>query len=585
MPDFNVNVPFYPPAGALPQLIATQRPDYSWIGNLPDAYWAGQQQGYQRNLQTLFQKPGMIDAQGNINWQAALPEIARQGGVPELGNILMGTKVQLGSQLFGQGQPGQNVDMPPRADNLPPSTSRQVGQDSGRRYTPRQLQAANVGPAQEIMKTFGVASIDTPINFDQPGPKALLAQYRDWQAKANRGDLVGPPPTAGAGTATGPVAGAGPTQGQPQQVAQPTLTGQGPFLPGQVQGQQLSPGAFTGTAGDILPSAAQPMQYQHTGAQGLPSPPQLSTGQPSIPTGASTEQRAQAYEDYARRMNLRADQLEFVGGPGAGAGARADAAQASEYAKTIRGALSKNVEATEKEKNARAAGMSVPEYDRYQKWVELDSKNASDEAEGIRRAGETAVTGVRYAQAGKQMTQMPGFYSGAWGKEFQNYQQFKSLFGDTTAAFPTEAMEKVVNGMLNEQIKALGQSHVGRVLAMEVQNMRKQIASLGTTEVTNRALFELSQRTYQRAMGLTDLVNGLPPNITSAQLSRQVLNYLNTNPVIKSNELGHLELLGSKEPPPESARWSPAQRREWGRQNGLKPGDPIMFNGDLRQIP
>jgi len=179
---------------------------------------------------------------------------------------------------------------------------------------------------------------------------------------------------------------------------------------------------------------------------------------------------------------------------------------------------------------------------------------------------------------------MPGFYSGPFSKEYQSFQQFKSIFGQNPAsALPAEAFQKVVNDMLAEQVKAMGKSGVGRVLQSEVNVMRNAIASMGITEASNRALMELVQRSYQKAIDIGNLTRNLPPN--SAVLNQTVQNYLRQSPLFTPAEVRNPALLGSKEPPPESAGWSAAQRRQWGADNGLPPGSPIMFNGHLGQVP
>jgi hypothetical protein len=92
------------------------------------------------------------------------------------------------------------------------------------------------------------------------------------------------------------------------------------------------------------------------------------------------------------------------------------------------------------------------------------------------------------------------------------YKQFQSIFGaNPNSAVPQEAMGKVINDMLGEQIRALGGSGVGQVRVAEVKIMEKAIANLGITPATNRMLMEIVSRTYR-------------DNIEIAKMSRQYKN-------------------------------------------------------------
>ena len=77
--------------------------------------------------------------------------------------------------------------------------------------------------------------------------------------------------------------------------------------------------------------------------------------------------------------------------------------------------------------------------------------------------------------------------------------------GDPNKAMPQEAFSKIVNDLLQEQVKAMGQSGVGRVLQSEVNIMRQAIASLGITPASNQLLLELTKRTYQKNMEIAQI--------------------------------------------------------------------------------
>jgi hypothetical protein len=291
------------------------------------------------------------------------------------------------------------------------------------------------------------------------------------------------------------------------------------------------------------------------------------------------------WEAQAKAYNERARKLDVLYPPNGGASDRENAKQVAKYAETARAAIAKNIEAPERLKLAQSMGVSPVELDRMEKDAQLDAENFNKERTSIAELGQNAATSLQKAGLGKQLTQQPGFTSGPWGKDFQTFQQFKSLFGSgyEGAATPIEAFNKVVNDMLADQVKAMGKSGVGRVLQSEVQVMRNAIGSLGITEVSNRALFELSMRAYRRAIDLERITRNIPHNSTA--LSQVTMDYLTKNPLVTDREMSHPELLGSKEPPQASKGWNPEQMRQWGVQNGLRPGDPVMMNGHLVQIP
>ena len=141
----------------------------------------------------------------------------------------------------------------------------------------------------------------------------------------------------------------------------------------------------------------------------------------------------------------------------------------------------------------------------------------------------------------------------------QTYQQFKSVFGSNpSTALPAEAFNKVVNDMLIEQVKALGQSGVGRVLMTEVNAMRQGIASMGITGASNRALAEIVSRVYQQSGAIADIQRGIkaPPGQRNVAFDNAVTEYLKSHPLFSPEELQHPQLLGAPDAPPASVGWS-----------------------------
>jgi hypothetical protein len=597
MPDFNVNVPFYPPAGALPQLIATQRPDYSWIGNLPDAYWAGQNQEYQQRQRNLFQQgiPSDLGQLGRMLLQA--------GGAPQVENYLRFQQIAAQQQaeenarqggLYGPVRPdaaATNIPSGTPPINPPPAQPVSLSAPSTANVTVR-TGTQNLTD-QEL--TNQPQTTTSGMTYGQFADKYKLDKDElEYRTGKSRGDIIdfkkdpqnrqilfdsvqatlpqgGERPTAVAQTGA-PPPNVGATA-QPSQVP-PFQTGAQPLPPsGTVPGV---PATSVRTAQVAPQTAAQPV----TAPESPGSP-----GYFSLENAQKYENRARAWELAAGNLLLPAEtQKRF----------HENAQNEWKQAQDIREHLGKNIEATPEMKTAASIGMSVSDFNRLTEAQKLDAKTYADTQTSLSALAGNAQANLQKAQLGKQLTQQAGFLSGPFSSEYQIFQQFRNIFGEKPgAALPAEAFQKVVNDMLAEQVREMGKSGVGRVLQSEVNVMRNAIASMKITDVSNRALMEIVQRAYNRSINMADIARnmelqrqqqGRPPP-SSAELNARLQNYLRNNRMFTDDELRNPELLGSKEPPPQSAGWNKAQMQQWGAQNGLRPGDPAMFNGHLIQIP
>jgi hypothetical protein len=255
-------------------------------------------------------------------------------------------------------------------------------------------------------------------------------------------------------------------------------------------------------------------------------------------------------------------------------------------------AIQKQLEYTGEKKNALESGFSSP--------LEADVAKANTTELGkqdidtfqkrnipIQAAAQMSYDGQDKAKLMKQLTLDPNFYSGPLSENVQTYNQFKSVFGQNpSAALPQEAFNKVTADMLTEQIKAMGNSGVGRVLMAEVNNMKKSLAGLGITATTNRALAEIVSRNYDKMQKIAEIANGVPqvPGQMNRELDKRVQAYLAKNPLFTPQELAHPALLGAPDAPPGAEKWNQAQGRAWGAKIGLKPGDPVRINGVIRNL-
>jgi len=173
MPGINWSIPL--DTNAIPSNINAQiarGPDLSWIGNLPDDYFAGQQAGYQQRNRDLFQ-----DLQGND----FATRLLRAGGAAAIPNL-----PALG--LYQSYQDSKNAGPPPPIPdenaaapnanaqpmgNFPPSTAPGARvQTTDQSVPPSQVASANpFGVPQPVQRpTATVRAIAQQTGAD---PKAL----------------------------------------------------------------------------------------------------------------------------------------------------------------------------------------------------------------------------------------------------------------------------------------------------------------------------------------------------------------------------------------------------------------------------
>jgi hypothetical protein len=355
------------------------------------------------------------------------------------------------------------------------------------------------------------------------------------------------------------------------------------------------------------PQAVAPQPQQTAQAPVAPAPvapaPQTTGGPqtPIVPTPVQTQSfRAPERQDPSLGGLISQEELRAFGGTPQGVLAaymkRLNIGLPPEIQKEVQSrvdAIRTALQPTGEIKNAQASGFNSPlEYDVTKANTtelgkqDIDTFNKRNAP--IQAAAQMSYDGQGKAKLMKQLTLDPNFYSGPLSENVQTYNQFKSVFGQNpSAALPQEAFNKVAADMLTEQIKAMGNSGVGRVLMAEVNNMKKSLAGLGITASTNRALAELISRNYDKMQKLGEIANNIPqvPGQMNREYDRQAQAYLKANPLFTKEELQNPKLLGAPDAPPQSANWSVDQRRQWAASIGLKPGDDIRFNGRPVKVP
>lgn len=187
---------------------------------------------------------------------------------------------------------------------------------------------------------------------------------------------------------------------------------------------------------------------------------------------------------------------------------------------------------------ARTAGMKTQAEDDVKSW-----QKKYDSAQAL---GQQAIPGIQKAELGMRMINDNNFYSGPFESTSRTFKQFAATLGiDPNKALPQETLYKITNDMLAEQVKAMGQSGVGRVLQTEVNTMRNSIASLGITPATNRLLLETVKRVYQHNADLAQLArnhHGAPGQINQS-FDQKAAEYLQQHPLFTPEEMANPTLI------------------------------------------
>jgi hypothetical protein len=226
--------------------------------------------------------------------------------------------------------------------------------------------------------------------------------------------------------------------------------------------------------------------------------------------------------------------------------------------------------------NAEASGVRSPaELKASEERSKEEATRYGKDYEGYRKLGQESQTGLQKAGLAKAMINNPNFYSGPLQPTHQLYKQFQSVFGENpNTAVPPEAMEKVINDMLGEQIRALGGSGVGQVRVAEVNIMKKAIANMGITPATNRMLIDIVSRTYKDNMELAKMAREYKGGRLDAGFDRKVAEYYQDHPLFSKDELQDPRLIAPREfksfPEAKAAK--------------LPKGEPVKIKGELYHV-
>lgn len=222
------------------------------------------------------------------------------------------------------------------------------------------------------------------------------------------------------------------------------------------------------------------------------------------------------------------------------------------------------------------------------KLTESDAEAYSKDFNGILQMARGASTlGLDRIDELKSLTLQPGFYSGPLASNVKTYQQFKSIFGhDPNSAVPAEAFNKGVSDLLQDQIRTMARSGINRILLAEVRAIQAATASLDNSPAGNRAALELMRRAYVAQAAAGEIANNVDAAVGSGRvatgrysstLSQALQSHFEQNKLISPEEKQHPTLLAAPDAPADFMRMPLSKAREWERQVGVNPGDPIRI--------
>lgn len=315
------------------------------------------------------------------------------------------------------------------------------------------------------------------------------------------------------------------------------------------------------------------------------SPQVPAPDKPAAPQKGMDEATARNYEKAANALRARAAGVAKIDPQGSAALEK----QASTYdatAKSIRDFILKDAERTQEQKNYESDMLPGERMAAYQARVAGGKKLSEDDAnsyqkkyDGIQKLGAESTVGLHKANLAKSLLNDSGFYSGPLEPTNRLFKQFAATVGaDPNKAMPQEALNKVINDMLTEQIRALGGSGVGQVRVAEVNIMKQAIASLGLTPATNRLLVEIVSRNYKDNQELAKIARDYKgaPGRMNPGLDTAINKHLESHPLFTKDELSDPRLIA----PPEFKTPEAVMKAQ------LPKGSPFKdANGKIRYIP
>lgn len=555
----------------------------SWINNLPNDYWQGQQYGRERQLQTMFQPGSQGDqALARGDYLGAMRQIAQAGGAQSIAPLLpqfMG--ISAAQQLMGgEGGPGTGAPAPqpqPRGayGSAPFAASSStngagpanlsgnpaMGSDNRGDTTVRSLFPGDIDTPQEVMDRVATVIGARPSNGMSAADAPLTPQ------QAQRAQDIIQKRTGGKAVAQSPITDASTNQPKIETASS------------EVASNLQSPGSS--------PTVGPAASANSPNNRAVPQGPSETTGQETTTTGllpgdsmatlknlraaqADQEKRAKAASVFNKELSTRfessADKLK----------ARADAMEGrlSEKSKTDYGTSVKGREAVQA----------------------ADIKRGEATFNGIAAASRQYQTDLKpYLDLTKSIINSPGVYTGIGANRMLDINRVRAAFGDQKAAMLQESLNKVraqavlntINVQKDEMMEAGGTS--SRIFSQQIAQVEKAVPGLETSLGGNRALVEIASRMGEHQSHVAEMARNYMRRPGGSGYLDQgfddlLSKELKEHPIFTTQELAHPELLGAPTAP--AAMSSKEDLSNWGKSLGLSPGDPFRTqSGKIRALP
>lgn len=490
------------PGSPTPPSYAAPLVDFSPLGDIPKAYYQGQEEQRKIGLNKAFSEGLPRTASGEIDYSGMADTLARKGGVDEAMKVAtLGAQMDVGRQVGSILNPDANSNaLPPRRTApvfAPPSRDAQGGGGA----QPQQPQLSSAGG--DNAGTDSIRSVATE-QFGGRDVSAMIPRF----AKALGVDPDSP-------LTPDQVAKARAFMGRTAQATQPTqVAPQGPVS--QAPGGAVQPGPQIPAQPPVGPAGGDPT------LGGLVPPQWIAEGK-----------TASQYRDVLGAVTAN---------PMAQPGAKA---VALERMKAIDAAMAKAGEATPEMKNAQASGVPNPaEYERLTAQNKDEVSRYGKRAEGIAKAGQEAAIELPQLDIAKTIMNDPSFYSGPLEGTVLTYKRLLGTLGaDPNVANPQEAFRKIVSNSVLSQVKGLAAAGTGRIMLAEIKIMEKAAANPENTPATNRMLVELSSRLHQHALGLSDLANSYKGGRLDPGFDRAAREWTIAHPLFSKAEIADPRLI------------------------------------------
>ena len=545
------------------------------IGNIPKAYYEGQNQTYQQKMRNIFSdENGGLPRDPKtsaIDWGKAYERIVQEGGTPAIeaaGSLANSGLTQDRIRFAPQAaETLSTADQPPgTAPVFPPSANRnapvKVAPALARGGLPQEGQPQPAagggdrpGSLMGFLSNWGVPDelagsemnilggklsaalgrrIDPnqPLDMNDPKIRTVLG---DWvRSRDGRpGPASAAPGPDGAPSFNARFAG-GPSA-QPQPVVGPA-TGRNSVSinPMQRAGPGVQPQAVPQSYGGPVqagPAGPQPVQQMQPGAPQQPTPQPLQAA-PSAPAPGDDPQTA----------NLRraAGVLEKVRASGrlTPEGDKAYEAKLQSIYKQIE----QRSGPTNEMKNFQQS-QADPRFDQRSQdnaaaeaWAKGDAENRVKQYQGVVAAGVKGLQEIPQLRMLQNEMEKPNFYSGVGEKYNYLFKQLKSAVGiDPNASVPQDLLRKVAANNIISSLSAF--NGLGQIRVAEIKLTQAASNAPETSVPANKFLAETAIRVHQRNAEIADMAQGYNEGHLDAGFDRKVLDYEKSHPLYSRAEI------------------------------------------------